>query len=288
MNGDEDGVGARDEGGLRGGDGAGGGARDRDNLREAGRAGGGARGPNALRGLRERDRPAAGAGAGGRVRDHAGGRAGELAVLRQAAAHCLAYPDDAFRTSTLPLLTAALAPLRHPAAEPLRAFAAEAAATPAGRLAACYVDTFDFTGRHSLHLTWWTDGDTRRRGAALVRFKETYRAHGLEFGDADLPDFLPAVLEFTAATGSDALLREHRPALELLRLALAEHGTPYARVLASVCAGLPGPSPEDRAAALALARGGPPREDVGLDSLAPYGHLSQLPLLTPGPTGGRP
>lgn len=103
--------------------------------------------------------------------------------------------------------------------------------------------------------------------------------HGLEFTGEELPDFLPAVLEFTAATGSDALLREHRPALGLLRLALTEHGTPYARVLEAVCATLPGPSPKDRAAAQALARGGPTREQVGLDTQPPYGHLGLLPVL---------
>ncbi|MET9403682.1 nitrate reductase molybdenum cofactor assembly chaperone [Kitasatospora sp. NPDC002965] len=202
----------------------------------------------------------------------------DLALVRRAAAVLLCYPDrDA--PGTLRLLAAELRPVRHPAAEPLRAFLARAGTRSAPELAADYVETFDFTQRHSLHLSWWTDGDTRRRGEALVRFKEVYRAHGLEFTDEELPDFLPAVLEFAAATGSDALLREHRPALELLRLALTEHGTPYADVLVAVCATLPGPSPKDRAAARALARSGPPREQVGLDADLPYGHLGLLPVL---------
>jgi hypothetical protein len=34
---------------------------------------------------------------------------------------------------------------------------------------------------------------------------------------------------------------------------------------------------------MAMARGGPPREDVGL---APYGHLRMLPLLTEGGAAG--
>ncbi|MFB7470408.1 nitrate reductase molybdenum cofactor assembly chaperone [Kitasatospora sp. NPDC056184] len=195
------------------------------------------------------------------------------ALVRRAAAECLCYPD-----APLPPLAELLRPVRHAAAAPLRAFLGRAGALPAGELARHYVEVFDFTQRHSLHLSWWTDGDTRRRGEALLRFKAAYRAHGLECTGEDLPDFLPAVLEFTAATGDETLLREHRPALELLRLALAEHGTPYADVLAAVCATLPGPSPRDRAAALALARGGPPREQVGLDA-PPYGHLGLLPVL---------
>ncbi|MGW4894822.1 nitrate reductase molybdenum cofactor assembly chaperone [Kitasatospora sp. NPDC004240] len=206
----------------------------------------------------------------------------DTAIVHDGAAHCLGYPDPLAATGPggPAALRAALAPVRHPAAGPLRAFLDRTEALPATELAAHYVETFDFTRRHSLYLSWWTDGDTRARGAALVRFKEAYRAHGLEFTGGELPDFLPAVLEFAALTGSDALLREHRPALELLRLALTERDTPYALVLDAVCATLPGPSPRDRAAALALARGGPPGERVGLEAgAAPYGHLGLLPVL---------
>ncbi|MQY11367.1 hypothetical protein SRB5_14830 [Streptomyces sp. RB5] len=194
------------------------------------------------------------------------------AVIHQAAARCLVHPDPPF-TDELPLLRRALAGRGAPAAG-LLAFLDHADATPRGELARHYVEVFDFKSRRCLYLTWWSDGDTRRRGMSLVRLKETYRAHGLEFSDEELPDYLPAVLEFSARAGTDVLLREHRPALELLRLSLTEHGTPYARVLDAVCATLPGPSPRDRAAAMALARTGPPREDVGLE---PYG---LLPVLT--------
>ncbi|MFJ8431059.1 nitrate reductase molybdenum cofactor assembly chaperone [Kitasatospora sp. NPDC094019] len=207
--------------------------------------------------------------------------AGERAVVRRIAAECLCYPEGP--DPMPPQLAALLGPVRHAAAAPLRTFLDRAGGLPPGELSRHYVEVFDFRQRHSLHLSWWTDGDTRRRGEALLRFKTVYRAHALEFSDEDLPDFLPAVLEFTAATGDDTLLREHRPALELLRLALTEHGTPYADVLAAVCATLPGPSPKDRAAALALARSGPPREEVGLDALTPYGHLGLLPVLTDSP-----
>jgi nitrate reductase delta subunit len=200
---------------------------------------------------------------------------GGAAVVHQAAALLLGYPDPTL-LGRLPLLRAALEAAGSPPAALLLPLVDHLAAAPPADLAAAYVRTFDFTSRHCLHLTWWTDGDTRRRGAALVRFKERYRAHGLEADARELPDFLPVVLEFSAATRTDALLREYRPALELLRLALAENGTPYACVPAAVCATLPGASPADRAQAMAMARGGPPREDVGL---TPYGHLGLLPVL---------
>ncbi|NBE52283.1 nitrate reductase molybdenum cofactor assembly chaperone [Streptomyces sp. YC537] len=187
------------------------------------------------------------------------------AILHQAAAFCLAYPDDEFH-DRLPLLRAAAPPA-------LDAFLTYAESTERRELAAHYVRVFDFKNRHSLYLSWWRDGDTRRRGMALVAFKEAYRAHGLEFSGEELPDFLPAVLEFSAQAGPHLLL-EHRAGLELLRLALTDHGTPYASVLEAVCATLPGPSPKDRAEAQALARSGPPREEVGLEPFALIGEHS--------------
>ncbi|MFF4269336.1 nitrate reductase molybdenum cofactor assembly chaperone [Streptomyces sp. NPDC001536] len=152
------------------------------------------------------------------------------AVLYQAAALCLTYPDDDFR-ARLPLL--------REAAPQLREFVDHAALTPPQELAAHYVQVFDFKNRHSLYLSWWQDGDTRRRGMSLVRFKEVYRAAGLEFTGEELPDFLPAVLEFAARTGDTALLIEHREGLEQLRSRLTDFGTPYASVLDAVCATLP-------------------------------------------------
>ncbi|ELS57914.1 nitrate reductase molybdenum cofactor assembly chaperone [Streptomyces viridochromogenes] len=151
-------------------------------------------------------------------------------VLYQAAALCLTYPDDDFR-ARLPLL--------REAAPQLREFTDHAAVTPPLELAAHYVEVFDFGDRHSLYLSWWRDGDNRRRGRSLVRFQEVYRAHDLEFTGEELPDFLPAVLEFTARTGDTGLLLEHREGLERLRSRLADFGTPYASVLDAVCATLP-------------------------------------------------
>ncbi|WP_369393106.1 nitrate reductase molybdenum cofactor assembly chaperone [Streptomyces sp. CG1] len=152
------------------------------------------------------------------------------AVLYQAAALCLTYPDDDL-IARLPLL--------REAAPQLRTFTDHAAVTPPRELAAHYVRVFDFKNRHSLYLSWWHDGDARRRGMSLVRFKDVYRAYGLEFSDEELPDFLPAVLEFTARTGDTSLLIEYRDGLEQLRTRLTGYGTPYAAVLDAVCATLP-------------------------------------------------
>ncbi|MEV0204164.1 nitrate reductase molybdenum cofactor assembly chaperone [Streptomyces sp. NPDC050788] len=152
------------------------------------------------------------------------------AVLYQAAALCLTYPGEDFR-ARLPLL--------REAAPQLREFTDHAAVTPAEELAAHYVRVFDSGNRHSLHLSRWTDDGTRRRGMSLVRFKDEFRAAGLELTGEEVPDFLPAVLEFTARTGNTHLLTDHRAGLEQLRSRLTDFGTPYASVVAAVCAALP-------------------------------------------------
>ncbi|MGW5528475.1 nitrate reductase molybdenum cofactor assembly chaperone [Streptomyces xanthochromogenes] len=197
------------------------------------------------------------------------------AVLRLVAARCLRYPDDTFHAQ-LALLREALRQNPGAAAERLQAFVDIAAATDPLDLCAHYTSTFDTRNRRCLYLTWWTDGDTRRRGLSLVRMKRIYRDHGLEFGHEELPDFLPAALEFAGRHEEPGtrLLQEHRAGLELLRLALTETGTPYADVLEAVCATLPGASPTTKAEAKALAKAGPPQETVGLE---PFGPGVELP-----------
>ncbi|MER5871092.1 nitrate reductase molybdenum cofactor assembly chaperone [Streptomyces sp. NPDC002044] len=208
------------------------------------------------------------------------------ALVRLVAGRVLRYPDDRFHDE-LPRLRAALAGAPAEPARLLGAFLDEAGPqTPVG-LCAQYTSTFDTRNRRCLYLTWWVDGDTRRRGLSLVRLKRIYRDFGLEFAGEELPDFLPVALEFAAreeAAGTE-LLQEHRAGLELLRLALTEAASPYARVLEAVCATLPGPSPETRAEAKALARNGPPQELVGAGSaLEPLGPGLDVPDDLPWPT----
>jgi nitrate reductase delta subunit len=135
-------------------------------------------------------------------------------------------------------------------------------------LRSAYVDTFDLNRRQTLYLSYWTDGDTRRRGETIAAFKQRYRASGwLVDTGGDLPDHLPMVLEYAALAdpaGGYELLAEHRPSLELIRLALVERESPYADVLAAVCATLPGRAPRDRAEAMAMGRAVPPTETVGI------------------------
>ncbi|WEV27742.1 nitrate reductase molybdenum cofactor assembly chaperone [Streptomyces sp. 71268] len=187
-------------------------------------------------------------------------------AIHQAASLLLYYPDQDWH-GRLDAVAEQLRTTRHPAAGPLLRFCSEAERVPVLEAAAHYTDVFDRTHRRTLHLTYYTDGDTRRRGGALAALREVYRAAGWEPDPAELPDHLPLMLEFAARCprAGTRLLRGHRAGIELLRLALEERGTRYAHVLDAVSATLPGPRPADRAAARRLARTGPPTEHVGLE-----------------------
>jgi nitrate reductase delta subunit len=134
-----------------------------------------------------------------------------------------------------------------------------------------YVDAFDFDRRASLHLTAHTHGDRRQRGARLVGIKHTLRAAGLEPTDRELPDHLAVLLELRALAPSVGaeLLRELRPALEIVRSRLHAKESPYAHVVDAVSATLPRLTRAERAAAERLATEGPPGEQVGLEPFAP-------------------
>jgi len=195
-------------------------------------------------------------------------------VVYQVASWCLDYPT-AELLERLPLLTSALAEQPDaPEIARLDGLVGHLGSTPLDRLQQAYVDQFDLSRKHALYLSYWTDGDTRRRGEVLGRFKSAYRASGfLVDTHGELPDYLPMVLEFAARADLDAgreLLQAYRPSLELLRIALDEKQSPYASALVAVCATLPGESPATRAAVQAMVdAGGPPVESVGLDAYDP-------------------
>lgn len=201
------------------------------------------------------------------------------AVAARAASLLLRYPDEPV-LAALPLVDAVLPGLPAEVAEPLGRVAAHRRGTDPAALRTGYVDTFDFRRRCALHLTYYTCGDTRRRGEALVTFATAYRAVGLEVVDGELPDYLPAVLDLAAADDSGwLLLRDNRIGLDLLTQALAKEQSVYRHVIEAVRAMLPAAGAVELAAAAHLARTGPPREEVGLE---PYGAGGLL-----DPTGGR-
>lgn len=113
-----------------------------------------------------------------------------------------------------------------------------------------YVQEYDLSRRHALHLSYWTDGDTRRRGETLLKFKQMYRDSGMFTQlNGELPDYLPLVLEFAALvdrTKGRAALQAYRPSLELLRLSLKDGNLPHYGLLHSICGTLPASLPRPR------------------------------------------
>lgn len=150
-----------------------------------------------------------------------------------------------------------------------------------------YVDTFDTRRRGCLYLTYFSNGDTRRRGMALVRIKDAYRRAGLEVSEEELPDHLALVLEFSASSSVEAgmkILTQNRAGVELLRAHLEQIGSPWFGAVDAVCTTLPKMTEDERERMVELAAYGPEEELVGLDG---YGesHFDQIyPASRPGPS----
>ncbi len=146
----------------------------------------------------------------------------DIAATRLACSWLLAYPDDAL-LDRLDGLAAAVAELPDPARLPLTEFLAHLDGTPLVDVGRHFVEIFDMKRRACPFLTYWTHGDTRNRGVAILRFKQAYEQAGFTIGTEELPDHLAVLLEFAAVgdrvTG-DALLAEHAAAIGLLREAL--------------------------------------------------------------------
>jgi nitrate reductase delta subunit len=154
-----------------------------------------------------------------------------------------------------------------------------------------YVASFDFSKRTTLHLSFYTYGDRRQRGMAMLALKERFASAGLPFSDggANLPDYLPAVLEFAALAppqDGDELLRQLRAGIEIVRAGLHRSASPYAHLLDALVAGMPELSRKQRAALEKLAVEGPPTEQVGLEPFAPPEYMPE-PAAGWSPTSGR-
>jgi len=195
----------------------------------------------------------------------------QLSYAWQSASLLLGYPDEQLLDAHLPLVRAAAAALPAPLGTPLRRVADALQARPLAESQAAYVETFDTRRRCNLFLTYFAHGDTRKRGVALLRFKQTYLRSGFVLDESELPDHLCVVLEYAATidrTLGWGLLLDHRAGLELLRLALVEAGSPWAGAIEGVCATLPPLRGDEHEAVLRLAVEGPPAEEVGM---TPYG-----------------
>jgi nitrate reductase delta subunit len=155
-------------------------------------------------------------------------------------ARLLSYPDDEM-LALLPAIADWTSEAHHGLSWDARSalatlIAALAQADPIDAQAA-YVDCFDRGRRTSLHLFEHVLGDSRDRGPAMIDLHLTYARAGLELAPGELPDYLPAVLEF-ASTQPAGLAREFlgemAHVLNALHAALVQRASPYAAVIAAV------------------------------------------------------
>lgn len=155
------------------------------------------------------------------------------------AAHLLSYPDDTLREH-LPELRAALhaeGALSSSRMGELDALIGALAGADALDTEAAYVELFDRGRRTSLHLFEHVHGDSRDRGPAMIDLAQTYEKAGLYLSPDELPDYLPAVLEFASTQPpkeARALLGEMAHILNAIFSALLQRESQYASVLGAL------------------------------------------------------
>jgi nitrate reductase delta subunit len=93
-----------------------------------------------------------------------------------------------------------------------------------------YIDTFDRGRRTSLNLFEHVHGDSRDRGQAMVDLLAMYRTAGIELDCDQLPDYLPAFLEYLSlldVAAARTQLVEVAHILQTIRAALARRASIY-------------------------------------------------------------
>jgi len=100
-----------------------------------------------------------------------------------------------------------------------------------------YVELFDRGRGTSLHLFEHVHGDSRDRGPAMIDLAQTYEKAGLYLAPGELPDYLPAVLEFVSSQPppeARAFLGEMAHIFNAIFNALQRRDSPYASVLGAL------------------------------------------------------
>jgi nitrate reductase delta subunit len=100
-----------------------------------------------------------------------------------------------------------------------------------------YVELFDRGRATSLHLFEHVHGESRDRGPAMIDLGQTYEKAGLVLAEGELPDYLPAVLEFVSTQPpreARAFLAEMAHIFSAIFGALRQRDSAYASVLGAL------------------------------------------------------
>jgi len=102
-----------------------------------------------------------------------------------------------------------------------------------------YVDWFDRGRATSLHLFEHVHGESRDRGQAMVELKALYQAQGLHLAGNELPDYLPALLEYVSVIPREAaneMVADFAHILRSIGAQLEKRSSPYAAAIAALLA----------------------------------------------------
>lgn len=102
-----------------------------------------------------------------------------------------------------------------------------------------YVDLFDRVRSLSLHLFEHVHGESRDRGQAMVDLASMYARAGLELAGHELPDYLPAVLEYLErlpVKEARAHLKDAAHIFDSIAARLARRGSHYVAVFQTLLA----------------------------------------------------
>lgn len=100
-----------------------------------------------------------------------------------------------------------------------------------------YVQLFDYSRSVSLHIFEHIKGDSRDRGQAMVNLMEFYKEKGMHLTAKELPDYIPAFLEFLSTlslTKSAEFLGETVNIMDKINEALSESENLYSSIFEAI------------------------------------------------------
>lgn len=163
----------------------------------------------------------------------------DTSISLRVLARLLSYPDAELR-SHLPDMRDALHANPAFSASRIKELDALMAALKGGDVIdneAEYVQMFDRGRATSLHLFEHVHGDSRDRGPAMIDLAQTYEKAGLFLAPGEMPDYLPAVLEFVSTqppAQAKAFLGEMAHIFNAIFNALQQRQSSYASVLGAL------------------------------------------------------
>jgi nitrate reductase delta subunit len=146
----------------------------------------------------------------------------------------LQYPDEAY-IRALPELKSAVDQLHHGQRRAgIEAFIADVEACSVLQLQERYTALFDMSPATTLNITYHLWGDGEKRARLLTGLQQEYACAGFEKTTAELPDFLPLILEFMAAVPQaqwSETIQKSLEGIETVVDRLRPIATPFAELL---------------------------------------------------------